>query len=512
MKTVTAMMFAGVVLCSSLLMAAPGEGADGYQGARDDLHVYVVAGDAGVWGEVPASAATAQVMARCYILNDAGLWEPMRVPVAADAGSRPVAFAGTGFAKAMLAQFPDVSIGLVLCTAGNTMIEDWHAKSSFHRLIRKRAKDASKQGTVKGILWRHGSSVRLSALDHLKDLVTNIRADQAALNLPFVVGEVPGNPAMNVQLAALATDVHAVGVARLDGADDDLSALGSRYAGQVLAIQKEWDWKNTRPVRSGIPLIDAHIHGSSNAENGLDIVAQWMDQNNVSHAITHALSPTRADTEAQRAFMRANFAKYKGRILRFTFIEPEEVSSVEEAVAILEREKADGAIGFGEHYGVNRMFDDPANLRLFAACEKVGFPVMFHIDSNKNMVEKGMQQVGRALAMFPKVNFIAHADWWRYLPEGTCDRMLQDHSNLYADVSGLGMVAVLNRDRGYTEAFLTRHADRILFGSDEGWWSFGKGRWDTLTLELFEQLNLPPDVRHKIYRGNAERLFGLSGD
>jgi predicted TIM-barrel fold metal-dependent hydrolase len=90
--------------------------------------------------------------------------------------------------------------------------------------------------------------------------------------------------------------------------------------------------------------------------------------------------------------------------------------------------------------------------------------------------------------------------------------MLQDHSNLYADVSGLGMVAVLNRDRGYTEAFLTRHADRILFGSDEGWWSFGKGRWDTLTLELFEQLNLPPDVRHKIYRGNAERLFGLSGD
>ncbi|HAS82369.1 MAG TPA: hypothetical protein DCS43_06785, partial [Verrucomicrobia bacterium] len=176
-----------------------------------------------------------------------------------------------------------------------------------------------------------------------------------------------------------------------------------------------------------------------------------------------------------------------------------------------EREKADGAIGFGEHYGVNRMFDDPANLRLFAACDKVGLPVMFHIDSNKNMVEKGMQQVGRVLAMFPNVKFIAHADWWRYLPEGTCDRMLQDYPNLYADVSGLGMVAVLNRDRGYTEDFLTRHADRILFGSDEGWWSFGKGG-EILTLELLEQLNLPPDVRHKIYRGNAERLFGLASD
>ena len=82
----------------------------------------------------------------------------------------------------------------------------------------------------------------------------------------------------------------------------------------------------------------------------------------------------------------------------FSFIAPEEVSSVEEAVAILARDKADWAIGFGAHYGRDRMFDDPANLRLFAACAQVGLPVMF-----------------------PNVNFIAHADWWRYLPEGTCD-------------------------------------------------------------------------------------------
>ncbi len=504
-------MCMGLVMCNGLLMPVSGNGSEGYQGPVETLHVYVVAGDVASWGDVPASNDTAQVMARCYILSEAGQWDAARVPVAGDAGATPVVGTGLGFAKAMLAQSPDISIGLAFCAVENTMIEDWHPKSAFHRLIRKRAKEASKQGTLKGILWRHGSSVRLSALDHLKDLVTNIRADQAALNLPFVVGEVPGNPAMNTQLTALATDVHAVGVARLDGVESDLSALGSRYAEQVLAIQKEWDGKSARLVRSGIPLIDAHIHGSSNAENGLDIVATWMAQNNVSHAITHDLVPTRVDSEAQRTFMRENFAKYKGNILRFTFIEPEDVSSVEDAVAILEREKADGAIGFGEHYGVNRMFDDPANLRLFAACDKVGLPVMFHIDSNKNMVEKGMRRVGRVLAMFPNVNFIAHADWWRYLPEGTCDRMLQDYPNLYADVSGLGMVAVLNRDRGYTEDFLTRHADRILFGSDEGWWSFGKGG-EILTLELLEQLNLPPDVRHKIYRGNAERLFGLASD
>lgn len=42
------------------------------------------------------------------------------------------------------------------------------------------------------------------------------------------------------------------------------------------------------------------------------------------------------------------------------------------------------------------------------------------------------------------------------------------------DVSGSGMVSVLNRDCGYTRVFLTRHQDRILFATDAGWWSFNK--------------------------------------
>ena len=37
---------------------------------------------------------------------------------------------------------------------------------------------------------------------------------------------------------------------------------------------------------------------------------------------------------------------------------------------------------FGEHYGVGLMFDDPKNLRLYEACDKVRLPVMFHIDFN----------------------------------------------------------------------------------------------------------------------------------
>ena len=80
-------------------------------------------------------------------------------------------------------------------------------------------------------------------------------------------------------------------------------------------------------------------------------------------------------------------------------IDPGEVATVDEAVTILKREIADGAVGFGEHYGVGLMFDDPKNLMLYEACEKVGLPVMFHIDQNKNMVEPGMQRVDNVLKL-----------------------------------------------------------------------------------------------------------------
>jgi predicted TIM-barrel fold metal-dependent hydrolase len=211
--------------------------------------------------------------------------------------------------------------------------------------------------------------------------------------------------------------------------------------------------------------------------------------------------------------MLANFAKYKGKVDRFCLIEPGEVQTVAEAVAILEKEKAAGAIGMGEHYGRGLMFDDPKNLLLFEACEKVGLPVHFHIDNNKNMDEKGLPRLERVLKMYPKCKLIAHAQFWLHLPDGTCDRLLQTYPNLYAEPSGLRMAAVLNRDRKYTREFLIRNADKILFGTDAGWWSFGGGPGNReIQFQLFEELDLPVEVKEKIYHKNAEKLFGFSND
>lgn len=261
-----------------------------------------------------------------------------------------------------------------------------------------------------------------------------------------------------------------------------------------------------------IKIIDPHVHAMSVTPLGLRAVALWMEERKIDRCIVSPLNHkgSRAWTEEERKQLLANFLPYKGKIDRMTIIDPGEVETVDQAVTILKREIADGAVGFGEHYGVNLMFDDPKNLMLYEACEKVGLPVMFHIDQNKNKVEPGMERVDRVLKMFPKCKIVAHAYWWRQLANGTCDRQLQEHPNLYADMSGTVVVEVLNRDRKYAREFLIRNQDKVLWATDEGWWSFGnKDKQMKQHYTFLEELDLPDEVRQKIYSGNAKKVYGL---
>ena len=208
--------------------------------------------------------------------------------------------------------------------------------------------------------------------------------------------------------------------------------------------------------------IDTHVHFHDCKAGDLDKVAEWMKSNNVQRVINHPLAQSRPRNEAERKQMLANYANCKGRIDRFCIVFPEEVNSVEEAVQLLAREKQDGAIGFGEHYGVNLNFDDPKNLRLYAACSKVGLPVMFHMDRNKNLDEKGLPRLENVLKQYPDCILIAHSDWWKSLGDGTCDRLLKTYPNLYADISCTVTRSVIGRDKEFARAFFIRNGKWLL--------------------------------------------------
>ena len=131
--------------------------------------------------------------------------------------------------------------------------------------------------------------------------------------------------------------------------------------------------------------------------------------------------------------------------------------------------------------------------------------MMFHMDRNKNMDEKGLPRLEHVLKLYPDCILIAHSDWWQSLSDGTCDRLLKAYPNLYADISCTVGRSIIGRDRKFAREFFIRNADKLLFGTDSGWWSFGKA--PAPEFALINELDLPAKVVDRICRGNAERLF-----
>jgi len=258
--------------------------------------------------------------------------------------------------------------------------------------------------------------------------------------------------------------------------------------------------------------IDTHVHFHHKKEKDLDRAIEWMDARKIQRVINHTLPQTRMKTDLEREQMLKNYAKYKDRIYRFCIIEPDDVKTVEQAVEILEKEKASGAIGFGEHYGRKLFFDDPKCMRLFAACEKVGMPVMFDISGvgrHANMDGPKFKRLRNALKAHPRLIFIAHSDWWRRGPE-ECGKVLREYPNLYADLSCSVRRSWVGRDKTAAKKFFIEHADKLLMASDSGWWSLGKNKPRVVQeIEFTKALDLPEDVYRKIFYRNAEKLFGF---
>jgi Carbohydrate esterase, sialic acid-specific acetylesterase/Amidohydrolase len=516
-----------LVFCS-LVLALPhfhAQQAAKESAPPENLHLYLLIGQSNMAGRAEIPADAMDIIDRCYLLNDKGVWEPASNPLNRHSSvSKELAMQklgpGYSFAREMLAKDKDAKIGLIVNAGDSSGIDGWFGKSELYWGARKRTKAALRDGTLKGILWHQGES-DLGASEgyheKLQTLIANLRADFGDPNLPFIAGQIHNGDPINKEIAKLPESTHATAVASseglttTDGTHFDTKSqilLGERYAKEMLRVQAALPPAPKPP--SDIKLIDPHVHAMSVTPLGLRAVAKWMEERNVERCIVSPLNHkgSRPQTAEEHATMLANFLPYKGKIDRMAIIDAGEVETAAQAVAILEKEKAEGAIAFGEHYGVGLMFDDPKNLMLYEACEKVGLPVMFHIDQNKNMVEPGMERVDRVLKMFPKCTVIAHAYWWRQLQHA--DRQLQEHPNLYADMSGHVVVQVLNRDRKFAREFLIRNQDKILWATDEGWWSFGsKDHQMNQHYTFLEELDLPDEVRHKIYRGNAEKVYGL---
>lgn len=175
-------------------------------------------------------------------------------------------------------------------------------------------------------------------------------------------------------------------------------------------------------------------------------------------------------------------------------------------------------------------FDDPRCIELFRAAGELGCPVVLHLDVpylphpetgapvyQKSWYGGTVAHLERALLACPDTVFVGHAPgFWREIsgdadtdpsaypkgpivPGGRLDPLFARHPNLCADLSAGSALGALSRDPAHARDFLIRRADRLLFGRD-----FYGG-----ALRAFlDGLDLPGDVREKLFSRNARRLLG----
>jgi predicted TIM-barrel fold metal-dependent hydrolase len=213
--------------------------------------------------------------------------------------------------------------------------------------------------------------------------------------------------------------------------------------------------------------------------------------------------------------------KYPAEFVFFANAVPDDANARREIEKFLKA----GAIGIGEQKYAFECDSAPMQA-IFAIAEDHQIPVLLHFQHGAfNM---GIERFYKMVEKFPKATFIGHAQtWWGNIdrkhdqtvmypkgpvtPGGITDRLLSDYANVFADTSaGSGLNALL-RDEEHARAFLDRHQDKLMFGSDCSD-SVGNGPGCSGSQCIAALKRLGSDtVARKILRSNAVRILKIEG-
>ena len=277
--------------------------------------------------------------------------------------------------------------------------------------------------------------------------------------------------------------------------------------------------------------VDMHTHIGQTWTHTQPLSAEellrWMDAHDIAQAVVLPLtSPESSSFLLTSDFVLAETKPHRDRLIPFCSIDPRTsyTGGTKGLLDMLKRWIDLGAKGFGEHKpGVN--IDDKGNMALYAACNELKLPLLFHIDNQRNMDKPGLPGLEKAIKEHPHVNFIGHGPgWWASIsggisetelggypkgkvnPGGAIDALMQKYPNIHADLSAGSGAGAISRDLEFGREFLIRRQDRICFGTD-----FLAPGQDVPQFDLFEQrLTLPEDVQAKVFRNNARKLLGLA--
>lgn len=139
-----------------------------------------------------------------------------------------------------------------------------------------------------------------------------------------------------------------------------------------------------------------------------------------------------------------------------------------------------GAIGIGEQKSKVPCDSRPMQV-LAELAQEFDVPMLIHFEHDR--YNTGLERFHHMLKKYPRVKFIGHAQqWWGHIdkhhdpkigypagkvtPGGITDRLLADYPNIWADLAANSGANALMRDADHATEFMTRHQDKLMFGSD----------------------------------------------
>lgn len=294
-------------------------------------------------------------------------------------------------------------------------------------------------------------------------------------------------------------------------------------------------------------IIDIHAHvyawpkrGSTRGGTFMSMEQQIevMDKKGVDKAVI--LPITSPETPAEQQSMGEILyicQQYPGRFIPFYNMDPRQPRIPEHITAAdflpqLEECKALGFKGLGE-MTARLPWDHPGLMHLFAACEQVGFPILFHTvtpecDSYGLLDDIGFPRFERVLQRFPKLVFLGHSmGFWSEIsgdlstaaekngypkgpvkPGGRLVELLRKYPALNGDLSAGSGLNALTRDPEHAWKFIDEFQDRLLLGLDYCSIKNDMRHIEWLT-EAKQKRNISAAAFEKIMWRNANRLLQL---
>jgi len=224
--------------------------------APDDMQLFLLIGQSNMAGRGKVEAQDAATDAGIWMLDKEMNWVLAKDPIHFD---KSVAGVGPGhqFARTLKAKEPAANIGLIPTAMGGSSLDQWKVGGKLYTNAVERAREAMKNGKLKGILWHQGESDSkpekiASYPTRFSTMIAQLRKDLGAENVPVVIGELvysreksaEFNKAVPTISAAVPNSgwVSAEGLTdrgdKLHFSSEGARTLGQRYAEKFLELEK----------------------------------------------------------------------------------------------------------------------------------------------------------------------------------------------------------------------------------------------------------------------------------